>query len=165
MKIITGDKGTGKTVALIQESAKTKAYIVVSDRHHAAWVERKAHEMGLKIPFPLTYDEFLDGRANYGRGMKYAVLIDDVNLLLLYLARSIPIDGFSVTISPKDNIHLTSVFGSFDYEFVNEQKFNQQVRAADLLSCGHSRAESWNETRGVCVACEVAARNMSKPFG
>jgi hypothetical protein len=108
MKVIAGDRGTGKTVALIRESAKTGAYIVVAHQRLASWTAEKAREMGLKIPFPITFDEFLDGRSTYGRGMEYHVLIDDVNLLLLRLARSIPIDGFSVNAAAEHYVHLTA---------------------------------------------------------
>lgn len=28
---------------------------------------------------------------------------------------------------------------------------------ADLLPCGHTKSASWDDNRGVCVACEVTA--------
>lgn len=106
MKVITGDRGTGKTTMLIEESAKTGAYIVVAHRRLARFVSDMARGKNLRIPYPITFDEFLSGLPGRASGRDFHVLIDDVNLLLDHLARWMPIDGITVYTDPNSYFHL-----------------------------------------------------------
>jgi hypothetical protein len=106
MIVITGERGTGKTHRLIEEAAKSGAYIVVKSRDLASWTAEQARGMGKQIPFPITFDELLTGRASYGRGMRYHILIDDVDLLLHALCLDIPIDGIAISTEADHYEHL-----------------------------------------------------------
>lgn len=74
------DSGKGKTQKLIEHSAKTGDYIVCHSSEVASKIQRRAIDMDLVIPFPITYDTFLDKMYN-GKGIK-GFCIDDVELLL-----------------------------------------------------------------------------------
>lgn len=80
MKTIIGKTGTGKTKALIEESAKTRAYIVCPSLGRANDIQKFARELGLDIPLPITYGEFI-GRDYSPSGIS-GFLIDDVEMLL-----------------------------------------------------------------------------------
>lgn len=80
MKTIFGDRRTGKTTTAINLSSDTGAYIVCSDMKQATNIARMANEMKLKIPFPLTFHEFLE-KQYYGEGIK-SFIIDDLENLL-----------------------------------------------------------------------------------
>lgn len=85
MKIIIGDRGSGKTESLIRMSAESQSYIVARDRRSALGTLRQAEALGLRIPFPLTYDEFLD-KAFYRGSPALRFLVDDAEALLARLA-------------------------------------------------------------------------------
>ncbi len=85
MKIITGGPASGKTTMLIRESAETFAYIVTRSQRTATDIFNYAGEMGLQIPLPLTYMEFLNADY-YAPGVK-GILIDDVDTLMQHISR------------------------------------------------------------------------------
>lgn len=80
MKVIIGERATGKTTELIKEAADTGYYIVCNSPRDCYRIQDQAKQMGLNIPFPITHQEFVDQRF-YGKGVK-GVLIDDVERLL-----------------------------------------------------------------------------------
>ena len=86
MTVIVGDRGTGKTTALIQESAAHWYYIVTNSHSSARLIFRMAKEMNVEIPFPLTYDEFV--RCEYAGKRIHGLLIDDVDMLLQWMSRA-----------------------------------------------------------------------------
>ena len=94
---VIGGKGTGKTKKLIELAAKDFSYIVVRNAIIARSVAKRAREMGVNIPFPLTYDEFIKGKF-YGRGIR-GFMIDDVDALLWYLARGVKVKALSLDAS------------------------------------------------------------------
>lgn len=92
MKLITEPKGSGKTYQLIMESATNGDYIVCHSSKEAERIFSIANEHKLNIPFPLTYDEFINKRY-YSKGIK-GILIDNVDILLDYMS-----DGLVKTIT------------------------------------------------------------------
>ena len=100
MRVIVGKRGSGKTEALIRLAAKESAYIVVAD-HKRAWiVERRAKEMDLAIPFPITFDEFVR-KEWYGR-LVSAFVIDDADDLVRWLAEYVPVLAITATEPDED---------------------------------------------------------------
>lgn len=93
MKILCGERQSGKTTALIKQSAETGFYIVCIHRQEALRVARMADELKLFIPFPLTFDEFLNHRYN-GRGVK-GLLIDE-SLQLLQSLTYVPVHTITI---------------------------------------------------------------------
>lgn len=93
-KIILG-RGKGKTTQLIELSGNTSSYIVCINQRECHRIVSIAREMKIDIPFPLTYDEFIN-KKYYGKGIK-GFLIDNAELLLEYMS-SVKIDA--ITLSP-----------------------------------------------------------------
>lgn len=72
---------SGKTTKLIELSANTGAYIVCFNMEEADRVYMQAKKMGLKIPFPIIFDEIDRGDArNSHSDVKY--LLDNADLFL-----------------------------------------------------------------------------------
>ena len=94
MKVILGHRQTGKTVKLIRMSAKTNTYIVASSQQEASRIFRKAKELGLNIPLPITFNEFIS-HGYYGKGIN-GFLIDNADYLLRSLS-TVPILAVSMT--------------------------------------------------------------------
>lgn len=94
MEIIIKPHQTGKTQELIRRSAESGAYMVCIHRREALRVVAAAEEMGLRIHFPLTLDEFLQG-LYYGRRVK-SLLIDNADLFLQAVS-SVPIDAMTIS--------------------------------------------------------------------
>lgn len=59
MDIIIGKRGYGKTAKLIRRSADEQIYILTATRVRANHIAKMAKEMGLKIPYPVTVNEYL----------------------------------------------------------------------------------------------------------
>jgi hypothetical protein len=97
MRIIVLPRGTGKTSILIRESARTGFYIVCLSQDECSRIQREAMELNLKIPFPITHQEFIKGSYN-AQGVK-GLLIDNADILLERMAKA-PIH--TITLSNKD---------------------------------------------------------------
>lgn len=94
MKIIYGPRRSGKTTQLIRMAHKHWYYIVVKDMKEARRVSLEAEKLEFKIPFPITYKEFL-GQEFYKNGIK-GFLIDNADILLQQLAAG-KLEGYSFT--------------------------------------------------------------------
>ncbi|WP_424245912.1 hypothetical protein Dip510_000845 [Elusimicrobium posterum] len=87
MKIFTGSRGSGKTTEMLKALPKKGyGYIVVPNERFAREIVLEADELGIKINFPLTFNEFLNKRY-YGKNIDWLV-IDDVDALLSYITHS-----------------------------------------------------------------------------
>jgi len=87
-------RGGGKTSQLIRKSAKTGYYIVCINQDNASYIQSKAIDMGLDIPFPITFHEFLHGRYS-AAGVK-GVLIDNADILLESVS-TVPIGAITLS--------------------------------------------------------------------
>ena len=94
MEIIIQKRSQGKTKRLIDESAKSGCYIVCSNQAECARIARVASDLGLKIPFPISYNEFVR-REYHARGIK-GFLIDQADHLLQWMSH-VPIKAISLT--------------------------------------------------------------------
>ena len=90
MKLIILNQKGGKTRLLINKSAETGYYMVVINHAEAIRVSDVARKMGLNIPFPISFDEFI-ARNFYPQGIK-GFLIDNADYLLRHMARGVDID-------------------------------------------------------------------------
>jgi hypothetical protein len=101
MEIIASSRGTGKTTKLMHECHEANmnaavAYMVVHDHKEAYRVAKFAEEQGLiGFRFPLTYEEFLRDNAESFITTYY---IDNADMLLQYLAKSVPIAAATINI-------------------------------------------------------------------
>jgi hypothetical protein len=97
MEKIIMKRGYGKTYQLIKKSSITGDYIVCHSMQEASSIQRQAQELGLKIPFPLSYDEFLD-KKYYGKNIS-GFLIDNVELLIRRLSKSdVPVNAITLSV-------------------------------------------------------------------
>jgi hypothetical protein len=96
VKIIATKKGQGKTTQLIKIAHKSGSYIICESRDEAARVFQEAVKLGMDIRFPLTFSEFHEGR--FDRRGCPSFIIDNADLLLQRMARSVPLIAISVTV-------------------------------------------------------------------
>lgn len=92
--IIRGCK-MGKTTELIERASRDSLYIVCRCRTEAQRIHKRALEMGKQIPFPITFDEFIQGR--YRSLNINGFLIDDADLLLRKMAGIVPVNAVTAT--------------------------------------------------------------------
>jgi len=103
MDIIIKGKRQGKTTELIKRASKDWLYIICHSQREAHRIQDVAQKMNLKIPFPLTYDEFI--KAQYhGRGIN-GFLIDNIEMLLNHMTWAVPIKAITLTDFENDNIY------------------------------------------------------------
>jgi hypothetical protein len=88
MKLVSGGRQSGKTVAAIKAAADTYSYLVVRSHAEAFRVAKVAESEGLSIPFPITFDEFCAGR--FGGGVR-GFVVDGVEALIQRFANGVPI--------------------------------------------------------------------------
>ena len=93
MKVITGGRGEGKTTKIIELCAKNFGYIVCADHRRSRYISDLATTMGLDIPFPITFHDFVENRY-YDLGIN-EFLIDDAHELIQYLS-NVPVSAISV---------------------------------------------------------------------
>lgn len=99
MKVISRPRNAGKTSELIKESAEHGYYIITMDHDSARKTVEQAAQMGLDIPFPLTYREFKN-RAFYARGIK-GFLVDNIDGFLEQIfsdmTKGVPVEAVTMT--------------------------------------------------------------------
>jgi hypothetical protein len=94
-EIISKGIGEGKTTRCIELSAEHQAYIVCETHKEARRIFDMSVEMGLKIPFPITLNEFISGQF-CGKRIN-GFIIDNVDHLLAAMARGVPVLAMSFT--------------------------------------------------------------------
>lgn len=95
MKKIILPRGKGKTTELIKISAETGCYIVCRSPSEASRIQLTATQIGLRIPFPITYEEFITGQY-FGKGIK-GFLIDDLDKLINEISAVVPVYAVTMT--------------------------------------------------------------------
>jgi hypothetical protein len=68
---------------------------VPSSHEHAFRIQEQAGKMGVSIPFPLTFDEFLKGQY-FAKGVR-KIHIDDVDDLVRYIAKGLCVETITLT--------------------------------------------------------------------
>lgn len=94
MKIVTGEMQSGKTTELIKMAARDYLYIVCPTFQRCEAVANHAIDLGLKIPFPVSFREFLENKVGYFLHSK-GVLIDDLDSCIATYSRT-PILAVSI---------------------------------------------------------------------
>ena len=84
MEKIIMQRGYGKTTQLIKNSAKTGDYIVCHGLDEANRIQYEAIQMGLDIPLPITYHEFIEKR--YSGVNISGFLIDNIEMFIQSLS-------------------------------------------------------------------------------
>jgi hypothetical protein len=94
LQVVMGENKTERAIRL-SASSPWPTYIVSATHKDAGRIFRRAVELGLEIPFPISFDEFLKG-AFCGKNIK-GFIVDDVDRLLRVLGRGVPIVALTVT--------------------------------------------------------------------
>lgn len=94
MRIISRPRGAGKTTDLIKRSAASWLYIVTLNHKEACRIRDQAEKMGLKIPYPLTAEEWRLG-AYDGIGVR-GLLLDNAEQLLQQISH-VPVEAITMT--------------------------------------------------------------------
>ena len=82
MKIYSAERGVGKTTALIKESAKTGAIIVVASYPMANYIVGLAKRLNLDIPEPITVTNYLKLLVCGGLNREQKYLVDELQMIL-----------------------------------------------------------------------------------
>jgi hypothetical protein len=110
MKIILGERCSGKTTNLIAASAVTGATIITATNNGKKGIICHAQNMGLTIPNPITLREFA-GMSSHGRQekfMKKGIIVDDIELMLSSLFYGLPIERVSLTTNGINEVEFFS---------------------------------------------------------
>jgi hypothetical protein len=102
MKIIIKPTGQGKTTELIKISAEKHFHIVCHSKKECERISNSAQSMKLDIPYPITFNEFLEANY-YGKGIRKGFLIDNADMLLRSISRGVPIQAITLN---QDNYNL-----------------------------------------------------------
>lgn len=106
MQITIGEKRSG-TTKLIKRSAAEGSYILVATKRQANNIFKQASEMGIKIPFPVTIDDYFNHKFRGTDIDRKGILIDDVDLVLQHIFADILIH--EVTLTDHGNIMSISI--------------------------------------------------------
>jgi hypothetical protein len=95
MKLIVGDRQSGRTSDLIRAAADDEAhglcvYIVCHSQEECFRIAREAEQMELNVRFPITYDEFL--HRSYSGVNIDKLYIDNLRMLLEHIS-IVPIEA------------------------------------------------------------------------
>lgn len=82
MKIYSAERGAGKTTALVEESAKTGAIIVVASYSMVNYIIGLAKRLNLDIPDPITVTNYLKVLVYGGLNREQKYLVDDLQMML-----------------------------------------------------------------------------------
>jgi hypothetical protein len=94
MEKIILERGKGKTAELIKKSAESGHYIVCSSIDEASRISAQARSMGLDIPLPISYREFI--AREYSSTNIKGFLIDNADLLIQVISR-VPVTAITMT--------------------------------------------------------------------
>lgn len=91
MHKIIRKRGAGKTTDLIRKSAETGTYILCANRKRALHIQKMADHLGLKIPFPVTVQEYFMSDGFLNSYIK-SVYIDDADDVLQTVFNKVDIE-------------------------------------------------------------------------
>lgn len=100
MRLIAMGVGKGKTTKLIKHAnGKRNYYIVTRSQETASLISAMAHELGMKINFPITYYEFI----NFHPHVRMTFGIDDIEYFVNYVSRTGIVDMITLTTKKRSN--------------------------------------------------------------
>ena len=89
--IIVADRCTGKTRHLIQKCSQDEYSIIVCPNHMMCnYTFKEAESMGVKIPMPITFEDFVRGKFSSRNVNKF--YFDELGISLSGMAKGVPID-------------------------------------------------------------------------
>lgn len=82
MKIINGERGSGKTDGLIFAAYATGARIIAPSNAMAKRIADRAKERGIDILPPMGYHDYLDGPGKLAATQREPILIDEAETII-----------------------------------------------------------------------------------
>lgn len=82
MTVYIAGRQTGKTVFLIQQSARTGAVIVAPTCQMVGYIDRMARDLGLQIPPPITVADWIRGLVGQREDRDKTYLVDELQIVL-----------------------------------------------------------------------------------
>ena len=82
MTVYVAGRQAGKTVFLIQQSAKTGAVIVAPTSQMARYIDSMARDLGLQIPPPITAADWIRSMLPQCEGHDKTYLVDELQMVL-----------------------------------------------------------------------------------
>jgi hypothetical protein len=97
MQAVIMDRGKGKTTELVKKCAEHGGYIVVRSSLACTWAVKVAESLELQIPFPLTYQELIQGQL-HGKNCS-PLWIDDLDAFAAAFVSSVgaKLGGYSLS--------------------------------------------------------------------
>lgn len=117
-KIIVEGRRSGKTTRAIEESARTGIHILAPHRDMARFIFQQAKDAGIDIPFPITLDEWMQGRVR-GYVRMPGLIIDEGLILLEKILRT---HIHMITISEREE--TDSIVDAEENEKMNRDEFD-----------------------------------------
>jgi len=104
MDVFCGGKRSGKSYYAVTQSAFTGATIVCMHKSEAKRIKQIAAELSLKIPEPMTFDDFKNNsKIKHGTS---GYVIDNADILLSEMAGGRPVQAITVTYEPQKNPYI-----------------------------------------------------------
>lgn len=82
MTVYVAGRQAGKTVFLIQQSARTGAVIVAPNSQMVRYIDSIARDLGLRIPPPITVSDWIRGMAGSRKDPGKSYLVDELQMML-----------------------------------------------------------------------------------
>ena len=117
-ELILGSRGSGKSTELIKRSAEEGLYILTSTRKQAEYLVEQAKKMGYNIPFPVTWEEFVESHFRGSCIRRDGLLIDDAENLLPYIFKGIPVKAVTWTKSEFKDLDSENYYKSYADRFI-----------------------------------------------
>lgn len=86
MEIIIGTRGSGKSVRLMKYAHKYDLQVVCIDRRACCNFSDLANQLNIKIKYPITFQELINGECYRRKTDKF--VLDDVDQMLQHLVET-----------------------------------------------------------------------------
>ena len=102
--IIVADRQTGKTRHLITKCSQDEySLIVCPTLNMCNFVIKEANSMGVKIPRPITFKDFVMGKFDSCKVDKF--YFDELQMSLSFMANGVPIDTAIIGFNENNNLY------------------------------------------------------------
>ena len=102
--LIVADRQKGKTRHLITKCSQDGySLIICPTRAMCIHTFEEARKMGLKIPMPITFDDFVKGKF-HSRGIN-KFYFDELQMSLAIMANGVPIDTVVIGFNAESNLY------------------------------------------------------------
>ena len=105
MTVYVAGRQAGKTVFLIQQSAKTGAVIVAPTSQMVRYIDSMARDLGLQIPPPITAADWIRSMLPQREGHDKTYLVDELQMVLSQMN----VEAATLNEDSKEEVHMFGV--------------------------------------------------------